>query len=125
MSRSMPPRKHPFGWTKAARTLLAVLAIVASVLMLPRPDRTNPTPLPGPPGLLVEPNEAPPAVLESLPRIGPVLAGRIVQARQQSPILSLADLQSRVRGIGPVTASAVRPYLRFDGEVPTGRSPAP
>jgi competence protein ComEA len=64
--------------------------------------------------LVVDANSAPPEVLLALPRLGPVLVGRIVEARRSRPFESLEDLDARVRGIGPVTVNALRPFLRFD-----------
>lgn len=54
-------------------------------------------------------NTATPEQLEALPRIGPALAARIVQAR---PYRSLADLDA-VKGIGPSTLSALTPLVSF------------
>ncbi|WP_017306026.1 phospholipase D-like domain-containing protein [Spirulina subsalsa] len=51
-------------------------------------------------GGLVNVNRASQAELETLPGIGPALAGRIIEARQEQPFRSLEDLE-RVRGIGP------------------------
>jgi len=52
--------------------------------------------------------------LQRLPRVGPVLAARIVAERQAGgPFRSAADLQ-RVPGIGPRTAARLAPLLRFD-----------
>ncbi|MEZ4381542.1 MAG: helix-hairpin-helix domain-containing protein [Nannocystaceae bacterium] len=53
-------------------------------------------------------NEAAPEELASLPRIGPVLAARIVAAR---PFASVAEL-ARVRGIGPKTLAKLRRRAR-------------
>lgn len=50
-------------------------------------------------------NQASADELASLPGIGPVLAGRIVEAR---PFTDTQDLR-RVRGIGPVKLSAIEP----------------
>jgi competence protein ComEA len=50
-------------------------------------------------------NRATAAELELLPRIGPTLAGRIVEERERGgPFASVQDLQ-RVRGIGPATVA--------------------
>jgi competence protein ComEA len=49
--------------------------------------------------------------LALLPEIGPALAQRIVEdRRQRGPFASIDDLD-RVRGIGPRTLEAIRPYL--------------
>ncbi len=52
-------------------------------------------------------NAASLAQLEALPRVGPVLAARIVAGR---PYRSLADLD-RVKGIGPATLALLRPLV--------------
>ncbi len=53
--------------------------------------------------------------LERLPRIGPVLAVRIVaDRRQRGPFGSLEGLD-RVRGIGPKVLEALRPHVTFSG----------
>ena len=47
-----------------------------------------------------------------LPRIGETLARRIVEERQQGgAFVDYADLQRRVRGIGPVSIERMEPYL--------------
>lgn len=75
----------------------------------------DPPPLPWP-DLVVDPNTVPGPVLEALPGLGPALAGRIVAARAERPFGSLADLDRRVKGIGPAKAAALRPFLRFPTE---------
>ncbi|MEM9067794.1 MAG: helix-hairpin-helix domain-containing protein [Myxococcota bacterium] len=52
-------------------------------------------------------NEATATDLELLPRVGPAIAGRIVEAR---PFDSVDDLL-RVRGIGPRTLARLRPMV--------------
>jgi hypothetical protein len=90
------------------RWVLMGMAFVAMAAAVPMPGR-KPTRA----GLVlrVDPNTAPAAVLETLPRIGPAMARRIIAAR---PFTSLDDLDRRVYGIGPVTRAALAPYLRFD-----------
>ncbi|HEY2158057.1 MAG TPA: helix-hairpin-helix domain-containing protein, partial [Isosphaeraceae bacterium] len=90
---------------------LALVAIVGAV------PSSHSEVAPEPVVLRIDPNTAPLAVLETLPRIGPMMGGRIVEAR---PFADLDDLDRRVRGIGPATRSALAPHLRFDSE----RSPA-
>jgi DNA uptake protein ComE-like DNA-binding protein len=65
------------------------------------------------PSLLVDANSAPMPVLGALPGLGPVLAGRIVAAREVKPFGSIDDFDRRVYGIGPAKVSALRPFLRF------------
>ncbi|MCB9712512.1 MAG: helix-hairpin-helix domain-containing protein [Myxococcales bacterium] len=56
----------------------------------------------------VELNRASEAELTSLPRIGPVLARRIVEGRPYAEV----DELLRVRGIGPATLRRLRPRVR-------------
>jgi competence protein ComEA len=73
-------------------------------------------PLTGP----VDVNSAPPEELRRLPRIGPKLAQRIVEARAARPFRSADDLR-RVRGIGPKTLEGLRPHV----VIGRGGGPAP
>jgi competence protein ComEA len=59
-------------------------------------------------------NTASAAELELLPRIGPTLAGRIIELRQRDGrIDSLTHLMD-VKGIGSKTAERLAPYIRFE-----------
>lgn len=52
--------------------------------------------------------------LTALPGIGPVMARRIMEDReQQGRFLTLSDLR-RVKGISPKTLEKLRGYVRFD-----------
>jgi competence ComEA-like helix-hairpin-helix protein len=71
------------------------------------------------PGAPVDLNRAGPEDLQRLPGVGPVLAQRIVEARETlGPFESVDDLR-RVRGVGPVKLDRLRPYLT------TGAGPPP
>jgi competence protein ComEA len=62
------------------------------------------------------------AAIESLPRIGPALAARMVANRDSfGPFGSLEGVQ-RVRGVGPSLVKAIAPLVRFSG---VARSDAP
>jgi competence ComEA-like helix-hairpin-helix protein len=49
--------------------------------------------------------------IEALPGVGPVLAARIVAAREREPFASLDDL-ARVPGVGAATIERLRPLAR-------------
>lgn len=69
----------------------------------------------------LDPNTASLDSLQMLPGVGPVLAARIVAAREGGlAFRSPADLLA-VKGIGPASLSRLGPFLRF----PAGPAPAP
>lgn len=107
-------------WSGPARGLLIALALpIASCLALTAPIPTPPATRW--PDLVVDPNTAPAPVLEALPGIGPALSGRIVAARAGQPFRSLADVDRRVKGIGPAKVAGLRPFLRFADSTPGPR----
>ncbi|HYV96852.1 MAG TPA: helix-hairpin-helix domain-containing protein [Gemmatimonadaceae bacterium] len=54
--------------------------------------------------------------IETLPRIGPALAARIVAERNaHGPFESLQQLDKRVRGVGPSMAKLIAPLVTFSG----------
>ena len=56
--------------------------------------------------------------LEKLPRIGPVMAKRIIAHRENyGYFTSIQDLQ-KVKGIGPATASQLKPHIIFKTTTP-------
>ena len=63
-------------------------------------------------GQQIDINTASVAELQGLPGIGPKLAERIVEARNQKPFASIEDLR-RVGGIGAKTLEKLRPHLTF------------
>jgi DNA uptake protein ComE-like DNA-binding protein len=64
-------------------------------------------------GLLVDLDLASATSIESLPRIGPALARRIVEDRtERGPFGSLQALD-RVRGVGPALQREIAPYVTF------------
>ncbi len=102
------------GWGAPERSVLIGLALMlGGGLAWVSADLSSRVPRPLP-VLLVDANTAPVAVLGALPGLGPALSGRIVEARELSPLRSLDDLDQRVKGIGPAKASAIRPFLQFD-----------
>jgi competence protein ComEA len=73
------------------------------------------------PDMRLELNHATAAELALLPGIGPRLAERIVNDRQDhGPFRSVDDLQ-RVRGIGPIKAEQIKPYVVIEDPVDVDR----
>ena len=60
---------------------------------------------------LVDINAAPAGEIEALPGVGPVLAARILSAREQRAFESADDL-GRVPGVGPATIERLRAFVR-------------
>jgi DNA uptake protein ComE-like DNA-binding protein len=68
----------------------------------------------------INPNDAPAESLVRLPQIGMTRAAKIVAYRQadtgDEPVFMCPDDLQKVNGIGPVIASGLSDYLRFDKE---------
>ena len=58
-------------------------------------------------------NTAPPAELQKLPGIGPVLAERIVAYRNQSGTIATVEQLLEVKGIGPAKLDRLRPFVKL------------
>jgi hypothetical protein len=106
----------PWVWPIAARGFLAAVAIAAALVLKFESHAVSQSPGArgvGAPELVVDPNTAPPGVLETLPHVGRTLVRQLVAAREVRPLSSLDDARSRVRGLGPATLAQIAPYLRF------------
>ncbi len=105
------------GGADLARLNLARVLVDAEQVLVPRPG----DPLPAGPtsgsssassaGALVDLNLADAATLDTLPGIGPVLAGRIVEHRTQRPFGSVDELVD-VPGIGTALLEQLRDLVR-------------
>lgn len=62
---------------------------------------------------LVNPNTATREQLMTLPEVGPEIADRILKLR---PFTDAADMEKRVKGIGPKTLEQMKKGLDFDGD---------
>ena len=60
---------------------------------------------------LIDINAASAQELETLPGIGPVLAGRIIEHREQNGPFQRTDQLTAVRGIGSATYERIRPLV--------------
>lgn len=67
-------------------------------------------------GLTLDLNRADPRALEVLPRIGPMRAAAIVDAREAAAFTSVADL-ARVRGIGAKTIEGLSGWVEVGEDV--------
>ena len=122
-------------WTTRQRLALSLLILLILSYLLIRyqftPSRiNNPQPLEGPRANdlqnKLDPNTATLDDLSALPNLGPAMARRILEDRQQfqkqhpnqPPYQKLEDLQ-RIKGIGPATLENLRPYLKFPSTQPT------
>jgi hypothetical protein len=105
--------RAPFGWHAPARGLLILSAAICGSFLACTSSGPESSGV-GLPTLSVDANSAPGPVLGALPGLGPVLSGRIVEAREIRPFASMDDFDRRVYGIGPAKVAALRPFLRFD-----------
>lgn len=72
-----------------------------------------------------EANRASASDLDAIKGIGPVMAERIVAARQERPFAHWGDFSNRVRGVGPATAARLSAHgLRVNGNA-LGQDPPP
>ena len=78
-----------------------------SVTPDPPPPRAPPTPL------RVDLDVATAAQIESLPGIGPALAGRIIAYRDSCGPFGAIDVLDRVPGIGPAMLAKLAPWVTF------------
>ena len=108
---SRAPRTRPRGTVETSVTDPASVSRSRSRVERPTLSRGEQRPPVGP----VDVNRATAEQLETLPRIGPSLARRIVAYREQhGPFASVEDLR-HVRGIGVTTAALVAPLVTFSG----------
>ena len=97
------------GWLVVG-TLLFVFALGAGVFSWWRSVPTANVPI-AELELTLDLNQATAAQLQALPDVGPQLAGRIVNFREEhGPFEQVEDLQ-QVRGVGPITLAELRAYL--------------
>lgn len=62
---------------------------------------------------IIDVDQATAAQLEALPRVGPVLAKRIVEDRTAHGAFGSLEALQRVKGIGPAMAKALAPRVTF------------
>ena len=99
---------------------LLLVAVAAPVLV-----QAEPAPTPAAPSKVVvkvDVNTAGQAELETLPRVGPALAQRILEYRKQVGTIKSVDELVNVKGIGEKLLDSLRPYLTVSG---SGQAPAP
>ena len=109
---------------RTARHALALVLLLVAWASFARRGPGSFEPLPATPvapdvAIVLDPNTATRAQLESLPGIGPMLAQRIIDGRSPHGYSRLDDLR-RVRGIGERTLARIRGRMRVGGrsEIP-------
>jgi len=96
---------------KRTATIGAAVAVASAVALRgPTPAATPPQPARA---VRIDPDRADAATLALLPGVGPGLAARIVADRAERGPFEAPEELARVRGIGPATLEAMRPYLSF------------
>jgi competence protein ComEA len=99
-----------------ARVNLARVLVDGEQVVVPRPgEAVVEAPAPGDPSAQAAPvdlNTATEAELDTLPGVGPVLAGRIVQWRSTNGRFTRVDELAEVAGIGPTVLERLRPLVR-------------
>jgi competence protein ComEA len=111
------------------RIAMSLLFIGLSVWGLCHWAPTPQSGVPPKPRLRIDPNQAAAEEFRLLPGVGPRLAERIVEYRQQAGEIRTAEDLLDVPGIGPQRVAQIREYLRFEppGETvaaePSGNGP--
>ena len=118
--RNNPPPCH-WGWIPSVRSALIAVALAAGLVLWLLGERTRGE-KPFTPELSVDPNTAPASVLLALPQVGPSRATAILRARTRYVLRSPQDLEREIPGIGPKTAAALVPYMRFPTDVADSRA---
>jgi len=77
--------------------------------------RHNAAESPATPVLPVDLDVATETDIETLPRIGPVLARRIIEDREKNGAFGSLEGFERVRGVGPALAASLRTRVTFSG----------
>ncbi len=89
---------------------------IALLLLLAVAAATLPAAAAGAPKGQVNINKAGVEQLSLLPRVGPAIAQRIVEFREQNGDFKAAEDLMLVRGIGEKTFELLKPYLTLSGE---------
>jgi competence ComEA-like helix-hairpin-helix protein len=102
----------PLATSRVQITLLVIVACLFVVSIVSGRANQAPPSLEGSsePFFQVDLNTAPPRELSLLPQVGPVLAERIAQNRNDEGPFTSIDGLSRVHGIGPKTLKQIRQY---------------
>ncbi len=113
----------PAFWDPVPAIQACLFAAMAAAIVVTLESGAGQVLPPPPTTKTVNPNVAPWYELSVLPRVGGVVARKIIHFREsasqsegvmaQNPFSSAADLQN-VHGIGPVTVQRIAPYLRFE-----------
>lgn len=116
-SPGRPSDRQRFGRGLLILVLVGIVAVVSAQSLRHDSDLRNKLPYRSPQPIMVEANQADAHEFELLPGIGPKLAERIVEHRNENgPFTSIDDLGG-VPGIGEKTLRTMRRYCELDSSV--------
>jgi competence protein ComEA len=110
-SSLVPSRPRHAGLASLLRAAAAVLVLGALAAPALRAEPASPPPAGQKPAARIDVNTASEADLQSLPRIGPALAKRIVEYRKQVGTIKSVDELVNVKGIGDKMLEVIRPFV--------------
>lgn len=109
-SATLNSRSNPGPFTALRQTIVLALLVLCAVGAAPAIGQASEAP-----AGTVNINTADPETLQLLPRVGPAVAQRIVEYREQNGKFRQKSDLLLVRGIGDATFERLEPYVSLEG----------